>query len=130
MAADRLLRRQHGPVVVPNQSGGNESSARDARPVVPGELYPLTDLPSRPWMPKKNGKKVSRFTCIRWALRGKRGLKLRTIMVGGLRVTCDAWVWAFFESLDGSAPATAMNPRRQTKDHELAEAELTAEGIG
>ena len=97
---------------------------------IPCGLYPLTDLPDRPWMPRKRGRKVNRFTVIRWALHGKRGLRLRTVMCGGLRCTCDAWAWEFFERLSGGAgPGQPMSPRRQARDHELAEAELAREGI-
>jgi hypothetical protein len=114
MAADSLLCRQH-----------KEIAERDASA---SALYSLAELPRRPWMPRKNGKHISRFTCIRWALHGKRGIKLRTTMVGGLRCTCDDWAWDFFERLNGDEATTGMR-RRQAKDHNLAEAELTAEGI-
>lgn len=115
MAAEILPLRRHDGVIRPN--------------VPPGDLYPLTELPGRPWMPKKNGKRVNKFTCVRWALHGKRGFKLRTTMVGGLRCTCDAWAWDFFEKLNGTDPATAESSPRLAKDHEAAEAELAAEGI-
>jgi hypothetical protein len=78
---------------------------------------------------KKNGKHISRFTCIRWALHGKRGLKLRTTMIGGLRCTCDEWAFEFFERLAGAQPGPHITRRRQARDHELAETELAAEGI-
>jgi hypothetical protein len=38
-------------------------------------LFPLSELPRRPWMPKRRGKPISFSTCLRWATReGSRGL--------------------------------------------------------
>ena len=41
------------------------------------------------------GKRLNRSTIWRWVLRGVGGWKLKTVMVGGGRCTCDAWVHAF-----------------------------------
>lgn len=91
-------------------------------------LYPLMQLPARPWMPrKKKGKKVSRFTVLRWALHGRNGIRLRTVMVGGLRCTTDSWAHEFFQRLADpeSPPAKRSGPR----DHERAVRELELAGI-
>lgn len=57
-------------------------------------LRPLAEyawrLPSR-----RTGKRLNRATLWRWALRGVRGRCLETVQLGGGRMTCDAWVWAF-----------------------------------
>jgi hypothetical protein len=74
-----------------------------------GELYPLSQLPHRPWMPKKHGKRLHFTTVLRWALNGKGGIKLRTLMVGGTRCVSDAWAMTFFEAI---TPSTDIAPRR------------------
>lgn len=94
-------------------------------------LYPLTDLPRRPWMPRPKGKAISKWTVIRWALNGMRGRKLETLMVGGVRCCCDQWARAFFRALSHPAEQPKpLSPRRQARDHAAAEAELDAAGIG
>ena len=94
------------------------------------ELYPLFELPKRKWMPRKKGKTLSRFTVLRWALHGRSGVKLQTIMVGGSRCTCDAWAVEFFERLTrGGSRTKAFNDNRRNHDHEAAERELSAAGI-
>jgi hypothetical protein len=100
-------------------------------PEILDDLYPLFALPTRKWMPrKKKGKTLSRFTALRWALHGRRGVKLRTIMVGGIRCTCDAWAMQFFERLtSGDNGGKPLTGGRQSKDHEAAERELAAAGV-
>ena len=97
------------------------------------ELYPLSDLPARAWMPRRQGrngrKPVNKFTCIRWALHGKGGVKLRTIMVGGIRCTCDAWAWEFFETLTRGKESASGSCTVLPADHKAAEAELDRGGF-
>lgn len=105
--------------------------APSASSVQDENLYPLMDLPRRLWMPRRDGKLISRCTVIRWALSGKGGRRLETLMVGGTRCTCDRWAWQFFRSL--TDPVDDI-PRRMTqsqraKDHARAEAELERAGI-
>lgn len=100
-----------------------------------GTLFPLTELPDRPWMLRRaragRPNKLNKSTCVRWAVRGKRGLRLKTILVGGIRCTCDAWAWDFFNGLtrakDGTGCATPRTMRGD--DHAIADAELQAEGF-
>ena len=96
-------------------------------------LFPLIELPNRPWMPRRprNGGtgKVNRFTCVRWALHGKGGTRLRTIMVGGVRCTCDTWAWEFFEALTRAKSGAQAAGHAPAGDFKHAEAELAAEGF-
>ena len=96
---------------------------------IPDQLYPLTELPGRAWMPRKNGKTLSRFTVIRWAIHGTKGRRLKTIMVGGQRCCCDAWAMSFFEALAGNEQSKTAS-HAGSRDHEDAEAELAREGFG
>ena len=43
----------------------------------------------------------------RWAQKGIRGNRLQTVMVGGCRFTCDAWVWSFIEASTVPAGTTS-----------------------
>jgi hypothetical protein len=99
---------------------------------VPDNLYPLTELPRREWMPRKNGKPINPYTVIRWALKGKAGRRLQTLMVGGIRCCCDPWAMAFFQALtdNNNADTKPLSDTRRLKDHRDAEAELSAAGIG
>jgi hypothetical protein len=102
------------------------NSSRSLAPPVPGQLYALSELSKRDWMPRRNGKPISKFTILRWALHGKRGIKLRTLMVGGIRCCCDAWAMNFFHCLtDPQRNSNAPGPR----DYEQAMRELKAAGV-
>jgi hypothetical protein len=83
-------------------------------------------------MPRKRGRTLRRETCVRWALTGKQGVKLQTLMVGGIRCTCDAWAMEFFTAItNGTSGQTAksFSPRQRHRDHQDAEAELDRLGI-
>lgn len=57
-------------------------------------LRPLAEYCDR--LPSSRpGKRLNRATLWRWALSGLRGRRLRTVELGGGRMTCDAWVWQF-----------------------------------
>jgi hypothetical protein len=62
-------------------------------------LHPLADYARR--LPSSRiGKRLNRATLWRWALRGIKGSRLRTVALGGGRMTCDAWVWQFMRGTD------------------------------
>ena len=57
-------------------------------------LRPLAEYASR--LPSsQRGKRLNRATLWRWALHGVRGRRLRTVTLGGGRMSCDAWVCEF-----------------------------------
>jgi hypothetical protein len=96
-------------------------------PIPPDQLFPLPQLPAREWMPRKGGRPLSYFTCLRWAINGKGGVKLKTLMVGGQRCTCDSWAMMFFEALTNGNVEPAKKP--SPHDHDQALRELEAAGI-
>lgn len=96
---------------------------------VPAELYPLCELPKRAWMPRKNGKSISMFTALRWALHGHNGTLLKSLMVGGTRCTSDPWAMDFFEACTVNRDKPQQNFQGDPKDHAAAEAEFDAAGI-
>jgi hypothetical protein len=71
-------------------------------------------------------------TLQRWRLRGVRGVKLETILVGGRRVTSQEAIERFAAATtaaaDGSSLATRTSRQRQ-RDIDRAEAELAKAGI-
>jgi hypothetical protein len=98
----------------------------------PGELFPVTELPRRPWMPRRKGKPISAASGWRHVLRGKGGVKLRSLKVGGIRCTTDAWALSYFEHLSTGGPAQHTPARtrdRRVRDLARAERELAAAGL-
>jgi hypothetical protein len=71
-------------------------------------------------------------TLHRWRLRGVRGVKLKTVLVGGRRyVSLDAldrFNAAVTAAADGETPP-ARTPRRRAAEIQQAELELDREGI-
>ncbi|MBI1380789.1 MAG: DUF1580 domain-containing protein [Planctomycetaceae bacterium] len=58
------------------------------------DLVPLDDvcrlLPTR----------THRSTVFRWAQKGRRGVRLRVVAVGGTKCTTEAWLMAFFAAVE------------------------------
>jgi hypothetical protein len=59
-------------------------------------LLPFSKTPS--WTEKNLGKRISPATLHRWRLRGCRGVRLATILIGGQRCTSIEALQAFFEA--------------------------------
>jgi len=51
-------------------------------------------------------------TLYRWALKGVRGIKLETVMMGGRRYTSDEAVDRFFARLSRHQPAATVEPSK------------------
>lgn len=72
-------------------------------------------------------------TIHRWRLRGVRGVRLETLMVGGVRYTSSEALQRFFNRTTAVADGTSAPPTRTDKQREQAisraEAELAAAGI-
>jgi hypothetical protein len=114
----------------------NDETQRSSRQEDPSqeELIRLIDVPNLPWLPQRpNGKRGSRPTIYRWAYTGVRGVRLRTLCVGGVRCTTRAWLLQFFEELTGTAaPGGAPKPRspsRRASDLNAVRRELEDAGI-
>ncbi|TWT86244.1 hypothetical protein Mal64_37830 [Pseudobythopirellula maris] len=81
------------------------------------------ELPGRPHL----------STLHRWRLRGVRGVRLRTCVVGGRRFTTHRWLRDFRDATTaaaapGATDATATAPRRESAIRR-AEDELARDGI-
>lgn len=79
-------------------------------------LFPVRPAPATLW---------------RWILRGSRGVRLETLMIGGRRFTSRAAVARFIEGVTRAAtPALAATPSTTARQrHAAAEREAAALGI-
>ena len=80
---------------------------------VPPDLGPLV-----PTIEKVTGQRVSLSTTMRWAIEGRRGVKLRTWMFGGRRMTNEASVIEFVSQLTEESTVTDPAPLRSAKQRE------------
>jgi hypothetical protein len=81
---------------------------------------------------RRQGKKTAVSTIWRWAMKGIRGVKLETIMIGGTRCTSLQALQRFFEQVTEVTNGTTAMPstsRRRQSQLQAAEAELEAAGI-
>jgi hypothetical protein len=81
----------------------------DARPEFPcgrtADLVPLQRVPAMlPGRPHRS-------TVFRWAQRGCRGVRLRTVSVGRTKCTTEAWLWEFFEQIAAARADQTPCPR-------------------
>ena len=85
-------------------------------------------------LPSRGGsrKGVHAITLWRWSKRGIRGVRLETLLVGGVRCTSREALARFFERTTAAAeewPVPAVTLRERRKSLEAAERELIAEGL-
>jgi hypothetical protein len=100
------------------------------------QLLSLTEATKLTWLPiRRNGRRPCLSTIWRWAMVGVRGIRLETLVCGGVRCTSEAALKRFFAQLTIAAepqiPAPAPNslsPARR-KAIEAAEKRLAAAGI-
>lgn len=95
----------------------------------------LADVPRRLNVPgRAPGQVVSLPTVWRWAMRGLRGVRLRTAKIGGHTCTTQAWVREFFEMLSADRDVPTAPPRRTPTQRQRAATrarrELRSAGIG
>lgn len=97
----------------------------------PDKLIRLPEVPKLAWLPSRpDGRPIHVQSVYNWTLRGVRGVKLRSLQVGGMRCTTEPWLIEFFEriSMPVTTP-TAVTPTQARKAHEAAKARLAAHGI-
>jgi hypothetical protein len=74
--------------------------------------FPLAEAPDH--FPRRRGKKVSLPSIYRWVGSGCRGVRLRTVVVGGVRYTSAEALRQFVAEMtsirDGAAPSRVLAP--------------------
>lgn len=72
-------------------------------------------------------------TLHRWRLRGVRGVRLRTCLVGGRRFTRPEWIAEFIDRTNEATDTTPVTRTERSRDRDrailAAEAELDAAGV-
>lgn len=94
-------------------------------------LFPLS-VAARRVPNRKGGRGVSPPTPWRWAMKGVKGIRLESWMIGGIRMTSDEALERFFIAVTAAAngaPVQARTPAARQRAIEAADAELSAAGI-
>src|SRR5687767_3852118 len=90
------------------------------------EAKPLSVLARS--VPNRSGKRgICASTIWRWSLRGIRGVRLETVVIGGIRMSTDAALSRFFVATTAAAngeQAPAVTGKRRAKEIEAAEREF------
>jgi hypothetical protein len=92
-------------------------------------LLRICDVPK--WTEEVLKNRVSKSTAHRWRLRGCRGVKLETLMVGGVRHTSREALSRFFDRVTAASNGESQAPHCHvpSRSHLLAQRELEAEGF-
>ena len=80
-------------------------------------------------LPRRRGKKMHPSSAWRWALKGRRGIKLESILVGGVRMTSVEAIGRFVERLSQSSESESASlptrtPAQRRRASEAAAKEL------
>lgn len=62
------------------------------------------------YFPRPDGKKASIKTVYRYGLHGVRGVRLKTMKVGAVLCTCEAWISDFVNQLNAGSVANDVRP--------------------
>ena len=99
--------------------------------IVNEQMIPFRKIPT--WCEEHLGNRVNPSTVHRWRIRGARGCKLETVLVGGRRYTSEEALLRFFDmataAQDGGNASQRTHTKQRQQSHEAAEAYLRAEGI-
>ena len=94
-------------------------------------LIAFSDLPR--WCEENIGRRISPSTLHRWRLKGCRGIKLETLLIGGIRTTSAEALQRFFDrstvAQDGSAAGQRRICHIDQVSHEKAVEFLGEEGL-
>lgn len=94
------------------------------------QMIPFSKIPG--WCEKHIGNRVNRSTAHRWRMRGARGVKLETVLVGGRRYTSQEALLRFLDMTtvaEDGVSSPQHNSHERCRSHEEAEAYLKPEGI-
>ena len=81
---------------------------------------------------RKPGKRLYVNTVWRWCVKGLRGVRLRSVLVGGQRLTTRRWLREFLQAMNeardpgGASPPVIRTPRQRQSASERAAEELKA----
>ena len=94
-------------------------------------LISFRDLPG--WCQQHLGRRISPSTLHRWRLRGCRGIKLETLLIGGTRTTSAEALQRFFSATtrvqDGHPSPESQASSISNVSHDSALAYLKSEGV-
>ena len=97
--------------------------------IVNEQMIPRSKIPA--WCEQHLGNQVNRSTVHRWRLRGARGSKLETVLVGGRRYTSLEALLRFFDhttTAEDGVGSPQHNAHERKRKMEDAEAYLKSEG--
>jgi len=97
--------------------------------IVNEQMIPLSKIPA--WSEKHIGNRVNPSTIHRWRLRGARGSKLETVLIGGRRYTSQEALLRFFDhttTAEDGVSSPQHNAHERKSKIEDAEAYLKSEG--
>jgi hypothetical protein len=101
-------------------------------PIDDEQMIPLTDVPDLLWMPRPRGRKIHVSTIVRWATRGRQGIRLATLKVGSRLCTTRSALLAFFRAKNTASVGLGCDtptPRQRQRQINRAAAEA-AEILG
>ena len=88
----------------------------------------LTLCESRTAFP--GGKRLAKATLHRWRLHGVRGVRLETILIGGLRYTSREAINRFISAQNADeSPTPTVSPAQRTRQAKAAQQELARAGV-
>ncbi|MEX2217051.1 MAG: DUF1580 domain-containing protein [Phycisphaeraceae bacterium] len=105
------------------------SDLTKASPTAKADHYISLSAATRLAPCKANGKRIHIATITRWARRGLRGVRLRTVKFGRTPCTTEAWLHEFFEALAEADEFTSSNIPRPPSTRERDRAARRAREI-
>ena len=86
------------------------------------DLIPIREVPDH--LPRHNGKKIHISAVYRWMQRGRNGVTLEYIQIGGRRYTTAEALQNFFEAASKQPQPRIESPRERTARAERAHREV------
>ena len=98
--------------------------------IISEEMIPFSKVAK--WCEKTIGDRPHPSTIHRWRLRGTRGVKLETILIGGRRFTSVEALLRFFDNstaAESGVNAAQIQSHQRLREMQAADAYLKSEGI-
>lgn len=90
----------------------------------------LNDARNLPWLKGRTGKRISKDSLQRWALRGLRGVRLETVRIGGTIFTSAEAILRFLERLNAGSDQAGNTPAATNSSATIARAERRLDDPG